>query len=146
MLVPVLGLISLPFLVFSSNAYFDMLLGVTRFSIPYGFFQTLLFKLLDGPSEPMIMLVLIVSFSISTAIFLSIFTFSYLHAWSLKKSLSVAFAFLPFLLPQFQPWYLLWALPFVIVYFSRNWKLTEMYLLLLLSVHILCYLTSLQLA
>jgi hypothetical protein len=80
-----------------------------------------------------------VSFSISTVVFLLIFVFSYLHAWSLEKSLSIAFAFLPFLLPQFQPWYLLWALPFVILYISKNWKFTEIYLLLLLLVHVLCY-------
>jgi hypothetical protein len=141
MLVPVLGLISLPFIVLSSNAYFDMLLGVTRFSIPYGFFQTLLFKLLDSPSQ--LITVLIISFSISTVIFLTIFAFSYLQAWPFMKSLSIAFAFLPFLLPQFQPWYLLWALPFVILYFSKNWKLTEMYMLLLLFMHTLCYLISL---
>jgi hypothetical protein len=143
MLVPVLGLISLPFLVLSSNAYLDMFLGVTRFSIPYGFFQTLLFKLFDGPSEPIIVPVLIVSFGICTVIFLSIFAFSYLQAWPLKKSLSITFAFLPFLLPQFQPWYLLWALPFVILYFSKNLKLTKMFMLLLLFVHALCYLISL---
>jgi hypothetical protein len=66
-----------------------------------------------------------------------------LQAWSLKKSLSITFAFLPFLLPQFQPWYLLWALPFVILYFSKNLKLTKMFMLLLLFVHALCYLISL---
>jgi hypothetical protein len=50
---------------------------------------------------------------------------------------------LPFLLPQFQPWYLLWALPFLVLYLFENWKLTEMYLLLLLCIHALCYFNSL---
>ncbi len=142
-LFPVLGLISSPFIFLSFNAYFDMFLGVSRFSIPYGFFQTLLFKLIDGPLEATIMPVLIVSFSISIVIFLLIFAFSYFHAWSLEKSLSVTLVFLPFLLPQFQPWYLLWSLPFVILYFSKNWKFTKAYILLLLFVHTLCYLMPL---
>ena len=140
MLAPILGLISLPFILLSSNAYFDMLLGITRFSIPYGFFQALLFMLLGGSSELMIMPVLIVSFSFSIVIFLLIFAFSHIQLWSLEKSLGITFAFLPFLLPQFQPWYLLWALPFVILYFSKNWKLIELYLLLFLFIHTTYYL------
>ena len=142
-LISVLGLISLPFIVLSSNAYFEMLLGITRFSVPYGFFQTLLFMLIGGPPELILVPVLIVSFSISIVIFLLIFAFSCLHAWPLEKSLGIVFAFLPFLLPQFQPWYLLWALPFLVLYLFENWKLTEMYLLLLLCIHALCYFNSL---
>jgi len=139
-LISVLGMISLPFIVLSSNAYLEMLLGITRFSVPYGFFQMFLFMLFGGASELILVPVLIVSFSISIVIFLLIFIFSYLHAWSLEKSLGIVFALLPFLLPQFQPWYLLWALPFVILYLLKNWKLTETYLLLLLFIHASCYL------
>lgn len=137
-----LALISTPFILLSPNAFFGMLFGATRYTIPYGFFQMLMFKLLNGSSDSLIMSVLIVSSAISTIIFLSIFIYSHLRDWSLTKSLSIIFMLLPFLLPQFQPWYLLWALPFVILHASENRKMIVVYLVLLSVFHFLSYLLT----
>jgi len=138
-LVSSLSLISAPFVLLSSSSYFEMILGTTRFSIPYGLFPTLLFALLGGASASLAIPVLIVSSVFSAVVFLLIFTYSCVHKWELFKSLSVVFVFLPFLLPQFQPWYLLWALPFVMLYFSENRKMLVGYMALLSISHFLSY-------
>jgi hypothetical protein len=56
------------------------------------------------------------------------------------KSCSISLLVLPLLLPQFHPWYLLWALPFMTTYYSNNLKLIRGYTLLFLFFHILYYL------
>jgi hypothetical protein len=58
----------------------------------------------------------------------------------LMKSCSISLLVLPLLLPQFHPWYLLWAFPFITTYYSNNSKLVKSYMLLFLFSHILYYL------
>lgn len=139
-LIIVLSVISLPFVLASWDGYISMIIGFTRYSIPYGIFTSLFFYSLGASSQQSIMLSLMFGIILLIAFCALIFTISSRRNWSLMKSCSISLLVLPLLLPQFHPWYLLWALPFMATYYSNNLKLIRGYMLLFLFFHILYYL------
>jgi hypothetical protein len=139
-LISVLGFISLPFVLLSWEGYINMIIGLTRYSVPYGVSVSVFLFLLGDLGQQSIMFSYMFA-TLLVAVFCAlVFFISCSHDWPLTKSCSVCLLVLPFLLPQFQPWYLLWAFPFVMISGSSNLKLTKLYLVLFLFFHVLCYL------
>jgi uncharacterized membrane protein len=139
-LVIVLSVISLPFVLESWEGYISMIIGFTRYSVPYGVLTSLFSRSLGASSEQSIMLSLAFGIMLLIAFSAVIFAISSSRNWPLMKSCSISFLVLPLLLPQFHPWYLLWALPFMATFCSDNLKLVKSYVLLFLFFHILYYL------
>jgi uncharacterized membrane protein len=139
-LVTVLSAVSLPFVLESWEGYVSMIIGFTRYSVPYGVLTSLFSSSLGASSEQSIMLSLVFGIVLLIAFSALIFAVSSSHNWPLMKSCSISFLVLPLLLPQFHPWYLLWALPFMATYWSGNLKLIKGYVVLFLFFHILYYL------
>jgi uncharacterized membrane protein len=139
-LVTVLSVVSLPFVLGSWEGYISMIIGFTRYSVPYGVLTSLFSYSLGASSEQSIILSLAFAIMLLIAFWALIFTVSSSRNWPLLKSCSISFLVLPLLLPQFHPWYLLWALPFITTYYSNNLKLIKGYVLLFLIFHILYYL------
>jgi len=139
MLVAVLFTVSLPFVLLSWDGYISMIIGVTRYSVPYGVLISLINLLFNfTPSSIMFFHLLAIILLIEFCAL--IFIISSRRKWSLMKTCGICLLILPFLLPQFHPWYLLWAFPFITIYFSNNLKLIRGYMLLFLVSHILFYL------
>jgi len=138
-LIATFCLVSLPFVLISWDGYFSMIIGITRYSVPYGLLTSLLNFFVDFSKSIMffhlLAVVLLMEFSALA------FYISFRYKWSLVKSYSVCLLILPILLPQFHPWYLLWAFPFIAIHFSSNLKLIKIYMVFFLFVHISYYLT-----
>jgi uncharacterized membrane protein len=139
-LIIVLSVISLPFVLESWDGYISMIIGFTRYSIPYGVLTSLFFYSLGTSSQQSVMLSLMFGIILFIAFCVLLFAISSRRKWPLMKSCSVSLLVLPLLLPQFHPWYLLWAFPFMAIYYSNNLKLIKGYVLLFLFFHILYYL------
>jgi uncharacterized membrane protein len=139
-LIIVLSVVSLPFFLASWSGYTSMIIGLTRYSVPYGFLTSLFFYSLGTSSQQSIMLSLMFGIALFVVFCALIFTVSSRRNWPLMKSCSISLLVLPLLLPQFHPWYLLWAFPFITTYYSNNSKLVKSYMLLFLFSHILYYL------
>jgi uncharacterized membrane protein len=138
--VTVLSVVSLPFVLESWEGYISMIIGFTRYSVPYGVLTSLFSYSLGASNEQSMMLSLAFAIMLLIAFCALIFVVSSSRNWALMKSCSISFLVLPVLLPQFHPWYLLWALPFMTSYYSDNLKLIKGYVLLFLFFHILYYL------
>lgn len=136
----VLSVVSLPFVLASWDGYISMIIGFTRYSTPYGVLTSLFSYSLGTSGQQSIMLSLIFGIILLIAFCALIFTVSSSRNWPLMKSSSISLLVLPLLLPQFHPWYLLWAFPFITTYYSNNLKLIKGYVLLFLFSHILYYL------
>jgi len=138
-LITVLSVVSFPFILFSWEGYISMIIGLTRYSVPYGVITSLLYPLIDFTYSSILfshLLAIILLIEFCALVFLV----SSRRKWPLMKSCSVCLLFLPLFLPQFHPWYLLWALPFMMTYSSNNLKLMRGYMLFFLFSHILYYL------
>jgi uncharacterized membrane protein len=139
MLIAVLLAVSFPFILLSWDGYISMIIGTSRYSIPYGVLTSLLSLLANFAQSSIIFfhllaIILLIEFSAL------IFVISSRRKWPLMKTCGICLLILPFLLPQFHPWYLLWAFPFLITYYSDNLKLIRGYMLLFLAFHVLYYL------
>lgn len=132
------SLISIPFILLSWNGYASMIIGSTRYSKPYGIIPSLLQHLLQGFEPARISYVFDFFF---LGIFYSlIFVIAWFYKWSLMKSCSICLLFIPLFLPQFHPWYLLWASPFTIAYFKNNLRVLKSYCVLILFFNMVYYL------
>lgn len=139
MLVTVFSIVSLPFVLISWDGYISMIIGITRYSVPYGILTWLFNPLVDfTQSSIMFFHLLAIILLIEFCAFF--FFISSRRKWPLMKTCSICLLVLPLLLPQFHPWYLLWALPFITTCSSNNLKLIRGYMLLFLFSHILYYL------
>lgn len=143
MLIAVLFAVSFPFILLSWDGYISMIIGITRYSVPYGVLTSLL-NLLVSFTQSSTMFFYLLAIILLIEFCALIFIISSRRKWPLMKTCGICLLILPFLLPQFHPWYLLWAFPFMITYYSSNLKLTRGYMLLFLSVHILYYLSFLS--
>lgn len=139
MLIAVLFAVSFPFILLSWDGYISMIIGTTRYSIPYGVLTSLLSLLINFTQSP-IMFFHLLAIALLIEFCALIFVISSKRKWPLMKTFAICLLILPFLLPQFHPWYLLWAFPFMITYYSNNLKVIRGYMLLLLASHIICYL------
>ena len=139
MLIAVLFAVSFPFVLLSWDGYISMIIGITRYSVPYGVLTSLL-NLLVNFTQSSIMFFHLLAIILLIEFCALIFIISSRRKWPLMKTCGICLLILPFLLPQFHPWYLLWAFPFMITYYSNNLKLIRGYMLLFLSAHILYYL------
>jgi uncharacterized membrane protein len=138
-LIITLFIVSLPFILLSWDGYISMIIGLTRYSVPYGVLTSLLHVFFDFTSSSvmffhLVAIILLIEFCVS------VFLFSLRRKWPLMKSCSICLLILPLFLLQFQPWYLLWTLPFMMTHFSNNLKVIKSYMLLFLFAHILFYL------
>jgi len=138
-LVTVLFVVSFPFILLSWDGYVSMIIGSTRYSTPYGVFTSLL-SLLVNFTQSSIMFFHLLAIILLIEFCALIFVISSRRKWPLMKTCGICLLILPFLLPQFHPWYLLWALPFMITCYSNNLKFIRGYMLLFLAFHILYYL------
>jgi uncharacterized membrane protein len=139
MLVAVLFAVSFPFILLSWDGYISMIIGSTRYSTPYGVLTSLL-SLLANFAQSSIMFFHLLAVIILIEFCVLIFVISSRRKWPLMKTCGICLLILPFLLPQFHPWYLLWAFPFIVTYYSNNLKLIRGYMFLFLAFHILYYL------
>lgn len=139
MLIAVLFAVSFPFVLLSWDGYISMIIGVTRYSVPYGVLTSLL-NLLVNFTQSSIMFFYLLAIILLIEFCVSMFIISSRRKWPLLKTCGICLLILPFLLPQFHPWYFLWAFPFMITYYSNNLKLIRGYMLLFLAFHILYYL------
>jgi uncharacterized membrane protein len=138
-LIAVLFAVSFPFILLSWDGYTSMIIGSTRYSVPYGVLTSLLNLLVNFTQSSstffhLLSIVLLIEFCAL------IFIISSRRKWPLMKNCAICLLILPFLLPQFHPWYLLWAFPFMITYYSNDLKLIRGYVLLFLASYILYYL------
>jgi uncharacterized membrane protein len=131
--------VSLPFILLSWDGYISMIIGTTRYSIPYGVLTSLL-SLLVNLTQSSITFFYLLAIMLLIEFCALLLVISSRHKWPIMKTCGICLLILPFLLPQFHPWYLLWALPFMVTYYSNNLKLIRGYMLLFLSAHILYYL------
>lgn len=139
-LLLVLFFVSLPFILISLNEYVSMIVGFTRYSVPYGALSSLFLYVFGDVAQNSVLFPYLFGIALLAVFCALVYTISSRRKWPLMKSCSVCLLILPFLLPQFQPWYLMWALSSVMVYFSNNLKLIRSYVILFLSVHVLYYL------
>lgn len=139
MLIAVLFAVSFPFVLLSWDGYISMIIGTTRYSVPYGVLTSLL-NMFVNFTQSSIMFFHLLAIILLIEFCALIFIISSQRKWPLMKTCGICLLILPFLLPQFHPWYLLWALPFMITYYSNDLKLIRGYMLLFLSAHILYYL------
>jgi uncharacterized membrane protein len=139
MLIAVLSAISFPFILLSWDGYISMIIGTTRYSMPYGVLTPLLSLLVNFAQSSIVFFYLLATVLLIEFCVL-IFVVSSRRKWPLMKTCGICLLILPFLLPQFHPWYLLWAFPFMITYYSNNLKIIRGYILLFLTFHILYYL------
>jgi uncharacterized membrane protein len=138
-LIGVLFAVSFPFILLSWDGYISMIIGTTRYSVQYGVLTSLL-NLLFNFTQSSIMFFHLLAIVLLIELCALMFIISYRRKWPLMKTCGICLLILPFLLSQFHPWYLLWALPFMITYYSNNLKLIRGYMLLFLFFHILYYL------
>jgi len=139
MFTAVLFAVSFPFILLSWDGYISMIIGTSRYSKPYGVLTSLLSLLANFAQSStmffhLLAIILLIEFSAL------IFVISSRRKWSLMKTCGICLLILPFLLPQFHPWYLLWAFPFLITSYSNSLKLIRGYMLLFLAFHVLYYL------
>lgn len=127
-------LTSAPFLLLAHEGYVATILGHTRYPAPYGVIPLIILGIL-GNEPANYQLAEALTLLIAGLVVVSLFLFYQRQENSVMKTIAILLLTLPFIIQQIHPWYLLWALPFMLIAYTKNAKIITPYLLVLLAAH-----------